>query len=117
MRTTKHSLRVHRPIAVSLAVLLCLSVLITDNAFNGRSSVKAGTVGRSGSGQTAAGSKVSSDLRGKSASGEVVKVILQLNDKPSGPLNALLNRSGVHVRAAFKNFNSLAVELPAGVVD
>src|SRR5204863_9872770 len=44
-------------------------------------------------------------------------LILQLNDQPSGQLNALLNRDGVHVKAHFENFNSQAVELPLGVLD
>ena len=40
--------------------------------------------------------KVSSDLRGQNSGGDQVDVIIQLNDKPSGRLNALLNENGVH---------------------
>ncbi|HYO91444.1 MAG TPA: S8 family serine peptidase, partial [Pyrinomonadaceae bacterium] len=43
-------------------------------------------------------------------------MILQFSGKPSGRLNALLNRNDVHVRAHFENFNVSAVELPASVV-
>src|ERR671930_1539404 len=65
--------------------------------------------------------KVSPDLRARQRNArtgdESVSVILQLNAEPSGQLNALLNRNGVHVKAHFENFNSQAVELPLGVVD
>src|SRR5207245_9644767 len=50
-------------------------------------------------------------------SGETIPVILQLNAKPTGQLNALLNRNGIHVKRYFDQFNSYAVELPASVVD
>src|SRR4028118_2299436 len=59
--------------------------------------------------------KVSPDLRDKinfaQSADDTVSVILQFNDKPSGQLNALLNRNGVHVRAHYQSFNSIAVEL------
>src|SRR5215218_2624245 len=44
-------------------------------------------------------------------------VILQLTGKPSGRLNALLNRADVHVRAQLNSFDALALELPLGVVE
>jgi serine protease AprX len=46
-----------------------------------------------------------------------VSVILQLNDEPSGVLHSLLTRSGVHVKGNFENFGSIAVELPATMVE
>ncbi len=65
--------------------------------------------------------KVSSELRSKKRKGkddsDSVNVILQLQGKASGRLNALLNRNGVHVNGQFKNLNMLAVELPADVLD
>src|SRR5205085_1762088 len=65
--------------------------------------------------------KVSPDLRARQrnarAGDDSVSVILQLNDEPSGQLNALLNRDGVHVKAHFENFNSQAVELPLSAVE
>ncbi|HLL99896.1 MAG TPA: S8 family serine peptidase, partial [Pyrinomonadaceae bacterium] len=66
-------------------------------------------------------SKVSDELRARvinnSSNNNVVRVILQLSEPPRGQLNALLNRNGIHVRANFRNLNSMVVELPAGVVD
>ncbi|HYY56043.1 MAG TPA: hypothetical protein VE842_01870, partial [Pyrinomonadaceae bacterium] len=43
--------------------------------------------------------------------------VLQLNGNPSGRLNALLNRNGIHLRAHFRSFNSYNIELPAGVLE
>src|SRR5205085_4605819 len=98
-------------IAFSLAFSLCCSIVMSDiRVVERRAEASAGK----NSGH-ANGNKVSPDLHGKSAG--LVRVILQLNDKPSGPLNALLNRNGVHVRATFSNFNAQAVELPESVVD
>ena len=66
-------------------------------------------------------SKVSSDLydkrRGGKGSSETVNVIIQLEGKATGRLNALLSRNGVHVNGQFKNLNMLAVELPVDVVE
>ena len=47
----------------------------------------------------------------------LVKVILQLSEKPSGQLNSLLSANGVKIRRHFSNLNSFALELPANVVD
>src|SRR5262245_52366080 len=59
--------------------------------------------------------KVASDLgdllRHKS-SDSMVKVILQLNQKPTGQLNALLATNGVKIKKHFDNLNSFALELP-----
>jgi serine protease AprX len=65
--------------------------------------------------------RVSADLRERAKHSpkgdELVEVIIQHEGKPSGQLNALLNRNGVHVRARFSNFDSMLVELPARVVE
>src|ERR1041384_1614352 len=61
--------------------------------------------------------KISDTLRGRNTNSEIVKVIIQLNASPTGRLNALLQRNGVHVKHDFKEFNSFAVELPLTVVD
>ncbi|HEX7772963.1 MAG TPA: hypothetical protein VF435_11120, partial [Pyrinomonadaceae bacterium] len=57
-----------------------------------------------------------SDLLSKKSSDSLVKVILQLNQKPSGQLNALLASNGVKIRKHFNNLNSFALELPTRVV-
>ena len=76
---------------------------------------KANNVAQPGSNKT---KKLSSDLRAPSSgSDDVVKVILQLNNKPSGQLNALLNRNGAHVRKIFNNLNMQVVELPLSVAE
>ncbi len=90
--------------SISLAVLLalCMSIVPLRSASAGPEQ------GQSRS------SKVSEDLR---AEGEdLVRVLLQLRGKPGGPLNSLLNRNGVHIRAHFKSFNTYVVELPARMV-
>ena len=64
--------------------------------------------------------KVASNLRDMLAgknNGSLVKVILQLSDKPSGQLNAMLAANGVKIRRHFNNLNSFALELPSNVVD
>src|SRR5919199_4335300 len=97
-----------RLIAVlSLVFSLSGSIVIADNNVLVRRA-EAKTSGN------AKGKKVSPDLK---KNGSLVRVILQLDGKPSGQLNALLNRNGVHVRASFKNLNAHVVELPQGVVD
>ncbi|HEY6230682.1 MAG TPA: S8 family serine peptidase, partial [Pyrinomonadaceae bacterium] len=57
------------------------------------------------------------DLLSKKSSESLVKVILQLNSKPSGQLNSLLAANGVKIRRHFDNLNSFALELPANVVN
>jgi subtilisin family serine protease len=61
--------------------------------------------------------KLRDRLRRPGDSTQTAEVILQLRGKPSGRLNALLNRAGVHVRARHESFDTLALELPLGVVD
>ncbi len=56
-------------------------------------------------------------LRRSGASAQTAEVILQLRGKPSGRLNALLNRAGVRVRAKHDSFDTLALDLPLGVVE
>jgi hypothetical protein len=58
-----------------------------------------------------------SDLLQNKSGAATVKVILQLNQKPSGQLNAMLAANGVKIRKHFDNLNSFALELPASVVD
>ena len=100
-----------RLIAVlSLIFSLCCSIVIADNNVVVR---RAAASSGKNSGN-AKGKKVSPDLQ-KNAG--LVRVILQLDGKPSGQLNALLNRNGVHVRASFKSLNAFSVELPGNVVD
>src|SRR5205085_9056198 len=58
-----------------------------------------------------------SDLLGNKSGDSLVKVILQLEQKPSGQLNALLAANGVKIRRHFSNLNSFALEIPARLVD
>ena len=106
--------------AIALVVSLCSGILITDRAraATAKSSAKASG---GGSDRNAKGNKVSPSLtqsKGrKSSSGDRVDVILQIDGKVSGQLNALLNRNGVHVNRHFKSFNSFAVQLPSNVIE
>jgi serine protease AprX len=67
------------------------------------------------------GQKFSQDLgeraKGPGAATDIVHVILQLSDKPSGELNALLNRNGIHLRKSFNQLGAHLVDLPASAVE
>src|ERR1035437_174315 len=69
---------------------------------------------------SAANGRVSDELRSRmldgSAANTIVRVVLQFSDSPSGQLNALLNRNGVHIRSKFSYLNTFIVDLPASVV-
>lgn len=72
--------------------------------------------------QPTSADKVSADLRvrianGISTGGETVSIVLQFNGKPSGKLNALLNRSGVHIKNTFRNLDAMVIEIPISMVD
>ena len=77
--------------------------------------------GQSGNPYEELADKVSPELRERmrrAGSGDdTVSVILQLKDRPTGRLNALLNRNGVRVRGDFEQLGAKAVDLPAGVVE
>ena len=45
------------------------------------------------------------------------EVVLQLNGRPTGQLNALLRREGVRLKGSFDGFDSMAVSLPSDVVE
>jgi len=82
----------------------------------------AGAAGTKTGGAAAPPDKISHEIRERlqrrTSSGQTAAaVILQLTGKPSGRLNALLNRNGVHVRARFDSFDSLALELPLEVIE
>jgi hypothetical protein len=64
--------------------------------------------------------KIASELNDQfgSRSGDtMVKVILQLDGKPSGQLNALLASNGVKIKKHFTSLDSFALELPLNVVN
>ena len=61
--------------------------------------------------------KLGSDLREQLENSSSVQVILQLDGKPSGQLNALLASNGVKIRKHFDKLNAFALELPASVVE
>ena len=52
-----------------------------------------------------------------SPSTETAEVILQLKGKPSGRLNALLSRAGVHVRSKHDSLGTMALDLPLDTVE
>src|SRR4051812_33577587 len=106
------ALNAHRKFAyIALALALCCGIVIADQSMLVR---RAQANSGKGSGKGGDSKKVSPDLR--KAGNATVKVILQLDGKPTGKLNALLNRNGVHVKRSFLNFGAMSVELPASVV-
>src|SRR4026208_1176209 len=95
MKTTGRSHIAATLTCLSLVISLSVGILISARA----------SAAPNGGGKKA--SKISTDLKGGKA-GDRVKVILQLNEKMSGQLVALLSRNDVHVKATFKNFNAHA---------
>src|SRR5712691_3694989 len=109
MNNMKHT----KSVAKCTSLLVLVALLATTLA------VPAGA--QSAAPQSSRASKIAPDLRelvrSGSATNDRVSVILQFTGSEDGPLNSLLNRNGVHVKNRFQSFNSLAVELPAEVVD
>jgi len=115
MKRNKRSLALTWMISLSLIFSLCCGILVTDNAHaasQGDKDDKRETPARH--------RKVASDLS-ELAHGAVqdatLNVIIQLNDEMSGQLNGLLRSNGVKIKKNFAALNTLAVELPASVVD
>ena len=66
------------------------------------------------------GTKISPDLMSRkdhSNPGDLIDVIISLSGKPTGQLNAFLNRNGVHINATYDSFDNIAIRLPAGLID
>jgi len=61
--------------------------------------------------------KLGSDLREQLHDSGMVSVILQLDDQPSGQLNALLASNGIKIRKHFDQLNSFALDVPASIVE
>src|ERR1041384_7369396 len=101
-----------------LVLALLASLTLGPNLLGGALMATAQAKGLDKKNQTP--NKVASDLGdllSKKSSESLVKVILQLNSKPSGQLNSLLAANGVKIRRHFDNLNSFALELPANVVN
>src|SRR5690349_14062933 len=84
--------------------------------------VRAGILNGNGKGAAtvAKHNKIAADLLdtlANESSSKLVKVILQLDGKPSGQLNALLASNGVKIRKQFTNLDSFTLELPLNVVN
>ena len=109
MKKTKAHTTARKFSLLALAFSLCCGIVIADQRVFGLRA-------QANTGRSNLSRKTSPDLRGKKLGEPRVRVILQLNGKPSGKLNALLNRNGVHVRGSFNNFNAKSVELPVGIV-
>jgi serine protease AprX len=92
-----------------LLLCLCAGILLAEGDL-GAPSVQA-----KGGRDVSKEAKLSAGLRTRTD--ERVGVVIQLNRKPAGALNALLHGSGVHVRAELKSLNVVTVELPASMVE
>src|SRR2546423_627559 len=123
----KHSKRLHPAAGLALCALLltsCAWLLAGQGVGVGRAQSSSGQKStrqykRQGAQKRNNPKKLSQELSEESQNGKAddeVKVVLQLNGKPSGRLNALLERSGVHVKGNFDNLQAKAVELPAGAL-
>src|SRR5687768_1045021 len=102
--------------ALALLFSLCSGIMIADRAQ--ASTSKALAKPTSNSARKSKAHKVSPGLKGgKDGDSQPVDVIVQIEGKVTGKLNALLNSNGVHVNRDFKSFNSFAVRLPSRVVE
>src|SRR5215217_1644135 len=110
MKNLKSSLTASLLIVGGLIFSLCLSGVVTS-----RVSAESNIPQRTSSNSRSKGEKISDTLRHRTGS-DNVQVIIQLNSSPSGRLNALLQRNGVHIKDDFKELNSFSVELPTSVV-
>jgi hypothetical protein len=107
MKKLKSSLAASLLIVGSLVFSLCLTGVVTSSV-----SAESNTSPRTSANSRRKDEKISDTLRGRTTSSETVQVIIQLNSSPTGRLNALLQRNGVHVKDNYKELNSFSVELP-----
>ena len=98
MKNLKSWLAASLLIVGGLIYSLCLSGLVTN-----RVSAESNMLQRSSANSRGKDEKISDTLRGRATSSENVPVIIQLNSSPTGRLNALLQRNGVHVKDDSKN--------------
>ncbi|MDQ2938539.1 MAG: S8 family serine peptidase, partial [Acidobacteriota bacterium] len=113
MKRTKISVVLTWLTCFSLVASLCSGIMLNDGA------KAASRQGKGGSSKARKKDKIAADLRkqiNKKGGGDPVKIIVQLNDHASGPLNSLLHGNGIKI-SKFKNFNFLALQVPASVVD
>src|SRR2546429_6226331 len=113
MTRSKASIAITWLTCLSLVLSLCAGIILIDV-------VKAAPHREHGSISGRIKDKVASDLRqqkNKNGGRNTVRIIVQLNDRMSEPLKALLQGNGIKVKRRFINFSSFAVELPASVVD
>ena len=109
MKNIKSSLAASLLIIGGLIFSLCQNGIITSSV-----SAESNNAPRPSNNSRRKDEKISDTLRGRSD--ELVQVIIQLNSAPTGRLNALLQRNGVHIKDDFKELNSFSVELPSTVV-
>ena len=101
---------------LALALLTSLTLgpsILSGNLLSGVALAK----GKSGSRKSHKHDKVAPDLRDQIGNTGLIKVILQLDGKPSGQLNALLASNGIKIRKHFNKLNSFALELPSSIVE
>ncbi|MCA1558153.1 MAG: S8 family peptidase, partial [Acidobacteria bacterium] len=116
---------IKRSLAVTLGTLpllvsLCAIIPPTNRAH--AHNLPPTAVKTKGTDSSIAEKKISPDLKERlnqlsARDVERLPVILQLQDKASGQLNALLNRNGVHVRRYMKSLGVYSLELPASVLE
>ena len=102
----KHPLTIGLVTSVALVAALLSGILLNDRA-SAANHHKGKRV------------KVSQNLQAELLKGNnanLVNVVIQFNSKPSGELNSLLNRNGVHVRMKLNELNTVVVGLPAELI-
>jgi serine protease AprX len=111
MKRTKRSLALTWLACASLALSLSGGILVMD---------KASAKNDKHNSAERRHRKVAHDLRDRSRrepQSNALEVIIQLNDRPSTELRALLRSNGVRIKKQYTNFNTIAVQLPASVIE
>src|SRR6266480_3646198 len=114
MKRSKASIAITWITCLSLVLSLCAGIILIDVAKAAPGRVHEGPV------RSRIKDKVASDLRQqvrRNSGSNTVRTIIRLNDRMSDPLKAMLEGNGIRVKRRFSHFNSLAVELPASLVD
>src|SRR5215813_1370773 len=122
MKSRRQSRTLTWLVACSLALSLLGGILLDDRAQ--ASSNRGSNTGRdNGKAANSSFDKVTPDLRAqmiasrKSRGDDYVDIILQLNDRPSGRLNALLRSNGIKINKEYLKLDSISLQVPQSLVD
>ena len=117
MRRTKRLRALSWLTCLTLALSLCSGILLIDKTHAARRDRDEQREDRRGRRQQRKLSQAIRERSNKGSGNQTVKVLIQLNDRMSFQLAALLRGNGVRIKRHFINFNTLSVDIPAGVIE